>query len=99
MHYVSTQIFWKHKYVDYSNSLLCKLCRPDLEELSLYLHQLGASEVVTEEQLASYRIKEILKVDGDCVMGQGAITCFPNRYIYIHTSTIQFQNRKSFMYS
>ena len=66
------------KYVDYSGSLFHELCRPDLEELSAYLHQLGASEVVTEEQLASYRIKEILKVGADCVTGRGAITCFPN---------------------
>ena len=55
------------KNVDYSGSLFHELCRPDLEELSAYLHQLGASKVVTEEQLASYRIKDILKVGADWV--------------------------------
>lgn len=44
------------------------LFRPDLEELIAYMCQLGASEVITEEVLASYHIKEILKVSPDHVM-------------------------------
>lgn len=38
------------------------VCRPGLEELKMYLQGLGANEVITEEFLTSYHMKELLKV-------------------------------------
>ena len=56
---------WKHY-----NLYLHLIFRPNLEELKSLLGDLGANYVVTEEELKSSEMKEIMKVSGmltDCV--------------------------------